>query len=52
MACEMRLAALAAKDLVRVEVRVVDEAHARSKARRGLWAGKVSSKKDSRVRPA
>ena len=29
MACEMRLAVLAAKDLVRVEVGVVDEAHAR-----------------------
>ena len=29
MACEMRLAVFAAEDLVRVQVGVVDEAHAR-----------------------
>lgn len=33
MACEMRLAVLAAEDLVRVEVGVVDEAHARRRER-------------------
>lgn len=33
MACEMRLAVLAAEDFVRVEVGVVDEAHARRRER-------------------
>lgn len=36
MAREMRLAVLAAKDLVRVEVGVVNETHAG-----GLWPGQI-----------